>query len=85
MHIIKTIHLPENSGTPYETRGQRNDFALIELVESANTYTQEETAQGCCWPVTPVRFPDPLFQNKDGQRVRTLGKSEKGKDFLNRQ
>ena len=69
MHIIKTIHLPENSGTPYETRGQRNDFALIELVESANTCTQEETAQGRCWPVTPVRLPDPLFQIKEGQRV----------------
>ena len=82
MHIIKTIHLPENSGTPYETRGQRNDFALIELVESANTCTQEETAQGRSLPLTPVRLPDPLFQIKEGKRVRTLCKSQEGKDCV---
>ena len=81
VHIIKTIHLPENSGKPYETRGQRTDFALIELAESSNTCTQEETAQGRCWPVTPVRLPDPSIQIKEGQRVRTLGKFEIAKNF----
>ena len=82
VHIIKTIHLPENSGVPYKTRGQRTDFALIELAESANTCTQEETARGRCWPVTPVRLPDPFIHIKEGQRVRTLGRFETRKDFL---
>ena len=81
VHIIKTIHLPENSGELYE----RTDFALIELAESANTCTQEETAQGRCWPVTPVRLPDPFIHIKEGQRVRTLGKFENRKDFLKHQ
>ena len=82
VHIIKTIQLPENSGKPYETRGQRTDFALIEFAESANTCTQEETARGRCWPVTPVRLPDPFIHINEGQRVRTLGRFETRKDFL---
>ena len=77
VHIIKTIHLPENSGKPLE----RTDFALIELAESANTCTQEEIAQVRCWPVTPVRLPDPSIQIKEGQRLRTLGKFENSRLF----
>merc|ERR1711970_1474243 len=72
IHDIKTIHLPSNSG-PHGKKGLKNDFALIELSESANTCTEQETVDGKCWKIDPVRLPDPSLELSRLQKVRTLG------------
>ena len=74
VHQIKRIHIPENSGNPYNTSGQKTDLAMIELVYSVNICTEKETQDGLCWPITPVRLPDPFIYIKPLQEVRTLGK-----------
>jgi hypothetical protein len=74
VHQIKGIHIPENSGNPYNTSGQKTDLAMIELVDSVNTCTEKETQDGLCWTITPVRLPDPFIYIKPLQEVRTLGK-----------
>ena len=73
IHQIKGIHIPENSGDPYDTSGEKTDLAIVELVNSINIFTKEETQKGLCWPVTPVRLPDTFVFINPLQKVRTLG------------
>merc|ERR1712106_698448 len=66
IHDIKTIHLPTN-------QKQTSDFALIELVRSANTCSQEETEDRRCWNIKPVKLPSPEIIIHINETVRTLG------------
>merc|ERR1719186_352828 len=73
IHEIKTIHLPANTGDHYDSGGNKTDFALVELLRSVNICSQEETKNGLCWRVTPVRLPDTFIDIKQLQAVRTMG------------
>ena len=66
IHDIKTIHLPTN-------QKQTSDFALIELVRSANICSAEETEDGRCWYIEPVKLPSPEIIIHENDTVRTLG------------
>ena len=73
VHEIKTIHLPANTGDHYNSGGKKTDFALVELLRSVNICSPEETKNGLCWRVTPVRLPDTFIDIKQIQAVRTMG------------
>jgi len=66
IHDIKTIHLPTN-------QKQTSDFALIELIHSANSCSQEETEDGRCWYIKPIELPSPQTIIRVNETVRTLG------------
>ena len=73
IHAIKTIHLPVNTGDPYSTKGQKTDFAIVELVQSVNTCSETNRD---CWPISPVKLVNPLTVIEPGQEVRTLGNGQ---------
>ena len=71
VHSIKSVHLPRQSGDPYlGILGDKTDLALLELKNGAN----ECEDIGRCWPIQPVRLPQPDIQINNGDPVRTLGK-----------
>lgn len=76
IHTIKRMHLPENSGDHYGSKGQKPELALLELQEDANICTPDETKNDRCWKVTPVRLPDPSIIINDLEKVRTLGNQQ---------
>ena len=68
IHEIKTIHLTTINNSNNET-----DFALIELVRSANICSPEDTKDRKCWSIKPVTLPSPQISIPEKQTVRTLG------------
>ena len=74
LHDIARVHLPENSGDPYnKTEGETTDFALIETKEDVNTCKEDKNERDC-WKITPVKLPEADMEIPNLQKVRTLGK-----------
>ena len=49
------------------------DFALIELTQSANICSKQETRNGKCWHIEPVKLASPSQEISTKQTVTTLG------------
>ena len=73
IHPIKTMHLPANTGPLSETKADKTDFAVIELIREVNACSSQEIAAGRCWTVTPVKLPNIDISIENAELVRTLG------------
>ena len=71
IHSIQSVHLPRDSGDPYNTSGRETDFAIIELVRSVNICQEKDQ----CWPIAPVSLVDQNIYIEGNQEVKTLGKT----------
>ena len=75
VHTIARVHLPKKSGKPAdEPVGDLTDFALVQLEKSVNDCEEKATSR-TCWPIRPVRLPDPYITINNGDSVRMLGES----------